>query len=68
MDLLLGQVSKGDRASGGRGTKKELLYEVCDFVQQLPLSAGFDSERISPYAAPISLSSETALRPFSLER
>ena len=32
MDLLLGQVSKGDRASGGRGTKKELLYEVCDFV------------------------------------
>ena len=47
--------------------KKELLYEVCNFVQ-LPLSAGFDSERIPPYAAPISLSSETALRPFSLER
>ena len=50
--------------------KKELLHEVCDFVQQPPLSAAFDlsGERISPYAAPISLSSETALRPFSLER
>ena len=34
MDLLLGQVSKGDRASGGRGTKKGLLHEVCDFMQQ----------------------------------
>ena len=34
MDLLLGQVSKGDRASGGRGTKKGLLHEIYDFVQQ----------------------------------
>ena len=34
VDLLLGQVSKGDRASGGRGTKKRLLHEVCDFMQQ----------------------------------
>ena len=34
MDLLLGQVSKGDHASGGRGTKKGLLHEVCDFMQQ----------------------------------
>ena len=25
---------KGDRVSGGRGTKKGLLHEVCDFVQQ----------------------------------
>ena len=25
---------KGDRVSGGRGTKKGLLHEVCDFVQR----------------------------------
>ena len=67
MDLLLGQVSKGDRASGGRGTKKELLHEVCDFVQQLLCRQDL-TVSASPYAAPISLSSETALRPFSLER
>ena len=27
---------KGDRASGGRGTKRELLLEGFHFVQQLP--------------------------------
>ena len=38
VDLLLGQVSKGDRVSGGRGTKAGLLHENFRFVQQ-PLFA-----------------------------
>ena len=29
-------MGKGDRASGGRGTKKGLLYEAVNFVQQSP--------------------------------
>ena len=43
VDLLLGQVSKGDREAVEGAQKKGLLHEVCDFVQQ-PLC-------ICPYGA-----------------
>ena len=32
-------MGKGDRASGGRDTKKGLLHEVKNFVQQPPIFA-----------------------------